>query len=228
MPTCPRCKLDLQTDEYESVDALFCRECWGHWLSIEAFTEILNSEKYEFNQEEKDSVLSSWAKEAPDETFDPIAAWGISHILPRIEDSGRWANIPICLPSLLQYQTGSTVEDSVSLKDDATTAPDPLEVHVQSPTPVRKHRMVSCLWASAGYRTRGERFAINDGQRRLIEWILYHQDVLGFEHVYLYDNSGAFTNETSLKPVADMFPDTVTYIGWPSQICNNRPNNRDR
>ena len=162
------------------------------------------------------------------ETFDPIAAWGISHILPRIEDSGRWANIPICLPSLLQYQTGSTVEDSVSLKDDATTAPDPLEVHVQSPTPVRKHRMVSCLWASAGYRTRGERFAINDGQRRLIEWILYHQDVLGFEHVYLYDNSGAFTNETSLKPVADMFPDTVTYIGWPSQICNNRPNNRDR
>ena len=72
MPTCPRCKLDLQTDEYESVDALFCRECWGHWLSIEAFTEILNSEKYEFNQEEKDSVLSSWAKEAPDETFDPI------------------------------------------------------------------------------------------------------------------------------------------------------------
>jgi hypothetical protein len=166
-----------------------------------------------------------------EDLFDPVVAWGTNHILPRIEDSGRWTNIPICLPSLLQYEKGSTIENAVGSapppESDTVETPDPLDVHVQSPAPVKKHRMVSCLWASVGYRTRGERFAINDGQRRLIEWILYHQDVVGFEHVYLYDNSGAFTNETSLKPVADLFPDTVTYIGWPSQICNNHPNNRD-
>ena len=173
---------------------------------------------------------------AKEEKFNPRAAWGEAHILPRIIDSGRWANIPICLPSLLQYEYKdkpdepniiSGINNTDRNEPSHTVAVDASDVHHQHPPPHKKHRIVSCLWASAGYRTRGERFAINDGQRRLLEWITYHQDVLGFDHVYLYDNSGAFTNETSLKPVADMFPDTVTYIGWPSQICNNRPNNVD-
>ena len=40
-------------------------------------------------------------------------------------------------------------------------------------------------------------------------------------------NSGAFTNETSLKPFVDTFPGDVTVIKWPSKVCNNNPNNVD-
>lgn len=152
--------------------------------------------------------------------FDPLKAWGTNHVLPEIRHAGRWENIPICLPSLLQYEN-QTVAD----------LPDkPQERQV-------KHRLVSCIWASAGYNTRGNRFAINDGQRRLLEWLSYNK-VIGFDHFYLYDNSGAFfpddltnatatVSTTSLKPIADLFPNDVTYIPWPSQICNNRPNNVD-
>ena len=44
----------------------------------------------------------------------------------------------------------------------------------------------------------------------------------------IYDNSGAFTNETSLQPIADLFDETVvTVIPWPSRVCNNNPNNVD-
>jgi Glycosyltransferase family 92 len=141
--------------------------------------------------------------------FDPIKAWGDDYIIPLIEDSGRWENIPICKPSLLQYENQTAA--------DLPAIPQPRQV---------KHRLVSCIWASAGYATRGNRFAINDGQRRLMEW-LSHNIAIGFDHFYLYDNSGAFRNDTSLKPVVDLFPDHVTYVPWPSQICNNNPNNVD-
>jgi Glycosyltransferase family 92 len=143
--------------------------------------------------------------------FDPMKAWGDDYIIPLIEDSGRWENIPICLPSLLQYEN-QTVSD--------------LPTVIPAPPRQVKHRLVSCIWASAGYATRGNRFAINDGQRRLMEW-LSHNIAIGFDHFYLYDNSGAFRNDTSLKPVADLFPNHVTYVPWPSQICNNNPNNVD-
>jgi hypothetical protein len=78
--------------------------------------------------------------------------------------------------------------------------------------------------------TRGNRFAINDGQRRLLEWITYNK-LIGIEHFYLYDNSGAFSQgddpNNSLQPIADLFPDDVTLIRWPSKVCNNNPNNVD-
>lgn len=90
----------------------------------------------------------------------------------------------------------------------------------------KKHRLVACMWASAGYTTRGNRFAVNDGQRRLFEWMTFNK-LLGFEHFYLYDNSYSFSKETTLKPIADMFPNEVTYIKWPFQVCNNNPNNVD-
>ena len=92
--------------------------------------------------------------------------------------------------------------------------------------PIKKHRLISCIWASAGYATRGNRFAINDGQRRLLEWITYNK-LTGVEHFYLYDNSDAFPTDISLKFIADMFPDHVTIINWPSKICNNNQNNVD-
>jgi len=148
--------------------------------------------------------------------FDATTEWGNNHILPKIEDSGRWENIPICKPSLITYGNEDEVASQVVSKDTKES----------DPQPIKQHRLISCLWASAGYSTRGDRFAINDGQRRLLEWITYNK-LTGVEHFYLYDNSEAFTTDISLKFVADMFPDDVTYINWPSQICNNNQNNVD-
>jgi len=140
-----------------------------------------------------------------EDPFDPLREWGTEHVLPRIQDSGRWENIPICKPSLMTYE--NAVES----------------VSVESP---KKYRLASCLWASSGYTTRGNRFAVNDGQRRLLEWI-QHNSMIGFDHFYIYDNSGAFGTESSLKGIADLMPDKVTYIPWPAKICNNNPNNVD-
>lgn len=153
--------------------------------------------------------------------FDADKEWGSEHILPRVEDSGRWENIPICRPSFLEYYGETSSADG---KGVAITGPDTTVSKADSPP--KKHRLVSCIWASAGYATRGNRFAINDGQRRLLEWIHFNK-LLGFEHFYLYDNSYAFSNETTLKPIADLFPDDITYIKWPFQVCNNNPNNVD-
>lgn len=147
-----------------------------------------------------------------DEVFDPVKAWGDNQIMPRIQDSGRWENIPICKPSLLEY--GQQENDSDVLAPAAAT----------EKVPFKAHKLVSCLWASSGYATRGERFAINDGQRRLLEWITYNK-LIGVEHFFLYDNSGAHTTDTSLQPIADLFPDDVTVIKWPSKVCNNNKNN---
>eukprot|EP00536_Pseudo-nitzschia_multiseries_P008351 jgi/Psemu1/319368/estExt_fgenesh1_pm.C_2100029 len=138
--------------------------------------------------------------------FDPQKEWGAEHILPKLEDSGRWENIPICKPSLMTYE--------------------PKALERSSGNERVKHNLVSCLWASTGYATRGNRYAINDGQRRLLEWITFHK-ILGFDHFYIYDNSGAFTNQSSLEPILDIFPDDVTVIKWPSRVCNNNPNNVD-
>ena len=145
-----------------------------------------------------------------DDPFDAEVEWGDHHILPRIEDSGRWENIPICKPSLMTYDPYKDSEVATALVEE----------------PPKKHRLVACVWASAGYSTRGERYAINDGQRRLQEWINFNL-LVGVDHFYVYDNSGAHNNETSLKPITDMFPNQVTRIPWPAKVCNNKPNNVD-
>ena len=151
-----------------------------------------------------------------DEAFNTTLEWGTDHILPKVEDSGRWNNIPICKPSLLTY--GKQKDDDEALAPASNTKVEP----------VKQHHLVSCLWASTGYATRGNRFAINDGQRRLLEWITYNK-LIGVDHFYLYDNSGAFGDDptNSLHPIAEMFPDEVTVIDWPAKVCNNNPNNVD-
>lgn len=143
--------------------------------------------------------------------FDPHAEWGENHILPKLDESGRWSNIPICKPSLMEYE--SEAHDRISAQE---------EVVVKEGEVPKTHHLVSCLWASAGYTTRGHRFAVNDGQRRLMEWISFNK-ILGWDHFYIYDNTAAFTNDTSLQPIADMFPDDVTILKWPSKVCNNNP-----
>ena len=153
-------------------------------------------------------------------SFDASTEWGSEHVLPLVENSGRWANIPICKPSLLTY--GKQKDDSSALAAESQMS-DPVKVE-----PVKQHHLASCLWASSGYATRGERFAINDGQRRLLEWITYNK-LIGVDHFYLYDNSGAFSKDEtkSLHAIAELFPDDVTVIDWPAQVCNNNPNNVD-
>ena len=164
-------------------------------------------------------------------SFEAPKVYGTNHVLPKIKHSGRWENIPICLPSLMQYE-GQTVSELPKplIETDHSSSSSSRALQQQQDIvvpPQKKHRLVSCIWASAGYTTRGSRAAINDGQRRLLEWINYNS-IIGFDHIYVYDNSGAFSNEISLKPVTDLFPNTlVTYIPWPSQVCNNNPNNVD-
>jgi hypothetical protein len=148
------------------------------------------------------------------DAFDVTAEWGENHVLPRIENSGRWENIPLCRPTLMTYGKDEEME-----ANSAAMA-------AQDSKPTKKHRLASCIWASAGYHTRGERFSINDGQRRLQEWIHFNR-LVGVEHFYVYDNSGAHTDETSLKPITDLYPDEVTRVVWPSKVCNNNPNNVD-
>mmetsp|Transcript_2724 Transcript_2724/g.3896 ORF Transcript_2724/g.3896 Transcript_2724/m.3896 type:complete len:353 (-) Transcript_2724:22-1080(-) len=92
--------------------------------------------------------------------------------------------------------------------------------------PQRQHELVACTWTSASYRIRGKAgHEVTDGESRLKEWIEYHL-MVGFDHIYIYDNSGA---ESSLAPVTDLFPShQVTRIDWPCRICNNwKPANAD-
>jgi hypothetical protein len=137
--------------------------------------------------------------------------WGDAHILPRIVDSGRWENIPICKPTWKAY-AGATSAPPTDEKIGLT----PTEM-LHLPGHTKKNRLIACTWASAQYATRGERFAIDDGARRLDEWIRFHL-LAGVDHIVIYDNS---PGEKSLKPVTDQFPDQVTRIPWPATICNN-------
>jgi hypothetical protein len=177
-----------------------------------------------------------------EDVFDARQEWGDHHVLPLIQDSGRWENIPICKPTLQTYPQDDN-DKSKSKQEEGDASPLGANAAIASDEgvshlPEKKHRLISCLWASTGYATRGNRFAINDGQRRLLEWISYNK-LIGVEHFYVYDNSGAFldsnsnsnsnsnSTQSSLQPIADLFPDDVTLIRWPSKVCNNNPNNVD-
>lgn len=55
-----------------------------------------------------------------------------------------------------------------------------------------------------------------------MEWIEFHL-MIGFDHIYVYDNTGAHTDEVDLE--STLYPrfleSEVTYIDWPSRVCNN-------
>eukprot|EP00956_Cyclotella_meneghiniana_P029214 scaffold70131_cov66-Cyclotella_meneghiniana.AAC.18 len=89
---------------------------------------------------------------------------------------------------------------------------------------VKIHKVIACTWASATFRTRGNRANVGDGERRLKEWLEFNL-LAGFDHIYVYDNSGAFTNENSLAEVVNLFPGKVTRVDWPCKICSNLDGN---
>jgi hypothetical protein len=103
------------------------------------------------------------------------------------------------------------------------------------------------------HQRRGNERRIVDGKARLREWISFNLEV-GFDHVYVFDNTGAnatifrlkdevvdpeFGNHTSssggwtdrddLSSVTDLFPPSrVTRVDWPATVCNNnRPAHDD-
>ena len=155
--------------------------------------------------------------------FDPKTRWGEKNVVPRVEASGRYTNIPICRPP------PPTLEEEVSV-DGAQEEKHKAEVDVQTdgtldaptdPNRKKKHELIGCLWASKQYTTRGHESAISDTTERLIEWLEYNL-MVGFDHIYVYDNTGAHTDESDLRETLSRFsPSEVTRIEWPYRVCNN-------
>ena len=166
--------------------------------------------------------------------FNPDVEFGKDHILPKIQDSGRWSNIPICKPSLMTYDLKSSVDENKmedenvnedKVEDESVNEDKVEDESVENNIENRNHEhdIVACTWTSNSFTTRGDRTKVSDGIRRFREWVHFNR-LVGVDHVYLYDNSGAFSDE-NLKDVADEFPGYVTRIDWPSKICNNNPGN---
>jgi len=135
--------------------------------------------------------------------FNASLRWGTAQVLPDVQASGRWTGIPAC--------PRSTVPG---------TCPKPDESLAQIKK--KPHLLSACLWASAEFKTRGVFHGSNtDTAQRLHEWLDFHL-LAGFDHVYVYDNSGAHSNTTSLAPLLAHYPpEKVTRIDWPSVVCNN-------
>jgi hypothetical protein len=156
--------------------------------------------------------------------FDADKEWGDSHVLPRVDDSGRWENIPICKPSLMTY---SDPEDAAAETDNKVAIRQESEVEVVSDGDGKRWNLIACAWTSASFHTRGERRHITDNVRRLREWAEFHF-MTGFDQIIIYDNSEAQDDgDDTLESVADLFPGQITRINWPSKVCNNRPGTGD-
>ena len=144
--------------------------------------------------------------------FDPSQAWGTRHILPEIEASGRLQNLPVCP----LFDGDHDAEKSDAGADNEQDRSNELTSRK------KKHLLSACLWAAASFRTRGTTKELtSDTKDRLKEWIEFHL-LVGFDHIYVYDNSLAHTNGTNLSEITDMYPKgQVTRIEWPSVVCNN-------
>ena len=141
-------------------------------------------------------------------TFNPVEEWGPMHVLPPVEKSGRWANIPVCLPAVKPRAES----------DDSKAASSTSQGQSDSS---KENYLTGCLWASAAFSVRGEERLDTSTSHRLLEWLTYHLEVAGFDKMIVYDNTEAFTNLTSLKSVTDLFPGRVERIPWKHRVCNN-------
>lgn len=162
-------------------------------------------------------------------TFNASKAFGDDYVVPDTNDSGRWENLPVCA---LKSASDGKEQAVASIKSDEE----------------KPHQLVACTWTSALHQRRGNERRISDGKSRLREWITFHLEA-GFDHMYIFDNTGAnpeifrlkneadpdFGNATAdkvkddLSSVTNLFPASkVTRIDWPATICNNnRPAHDD-
>ncbi|KAL9186044.1 hypothetical protein ACHAXT_005282 [Thalassiosira profunda] len=146
--------------------------------------------------------------------FDPRSAWGDSHVVPRVEASGRWTNIPICQSPKVDELASIATESKRNGVKDATT-------NLLGKAQNKTHFLVGCVWASESFATRGQTDDTDSSTSdRLREFLAYHTQIAGFDHIYLYDNSDPsgsdLSNVTALFP-----PSSVTRIPWPHRVCNN-------
>lgn len=138
--------------------------------------------------------------------FDPKKRWGKTNILPAVQASGRWTNLPICQPPLIQQQQQQVGEEIPKAN-----------------TKTKKHyELVACVWASESYSTRGAANLPMDTSTvsRFREWLEF-AFLVGFDHVYVYDNSAANTQNGSLTTALEPFGTNVSIIEWPHVVCNN-------
>jgi len=116
--------------------------------------------------------------------FIPDIEWGKEHFLPRIDESGRWENIPICMPPLM---TSGIVPKGVDV--NTRTIPenvaDKTYVAFTGELPPKIHKVIACTWASTTFKTRSNRAMVADGKRRLQEWLEFNL-LSGFDHIYVY------------------------------------------
>ena len=204
-------------------------------------------------------------------SFNASEWWGDRHVLPNAEDSGRWENLPACelnppKPPSETIRTNSNENKNSDAKVNANfNSNNDENAHANSDKnnnndsnavifTNKPYRLVACTWTSALHQRRGNERRIIDGKSRLREWIAFHLEA-GFDHLYVFDNTGAnstifrLKNEVDpdfgkdeqegrdavhriqddLSSVTNLFhPSTVTRIDWPATICNNnRPAHDD-
>jgi len=150
--------------------------------------------------------------------FDADKFWGSSHVLPEVQASGRWSGLPICSP--LPF-SGKCEQDKQPFVDDYGSNPrKPKETKTKNTE--KPHFLIGCTWASTDFRVRGEHKGTNtESEQRLREWLDFHF-MVGFDHMYVYDNSGANSDDASLAGVVAEYPASkVTRIDWPAAVCNN-------
>ncbi len=157
--------------------------------------------------------------------FDIYKEWGKELFIPPIEKSTRWENIyinPMIFPREKKAIDGDLPWNG---KNDVVIVGDDKNNGQKKKKPFQ---LVACTWTSASHNRRGDKATVGDGKERLLEWIAFHL-LVGFDHIVVYDNSAANTNETTLKDVTDRFgANVVTRVEWPSKICNNnRPAHND-
>lgn len=171
--------------------------------------------------------------------FNATLRWGPSHVLPSIEASGRWVNLPVCHPPTIptkRRHDEARTQAETPLKENQLEKAQPEKLDkLKNVDSKKRYGLSACLWASASFAERGIRedhSRQKDTNDRLKEWIEFHL-LAGFDHIVVYDNSGAHTNETSLEPTTSLYPPSkVTRVDWPSMVCNNNipghPNTGER
>lgn len=75
------------------------------------------------------------------------------YIVPKTENSGRIANIPVC-----------------SLEATISESENDLKENVAKRSEKPKNTLAACTWASTTFLTRNNGASVNDGERRLLEW----------------------------------------------------------
>jgi len=186
----------------------------------------------------KDHVGKKVLKENSNKLFHLADEYGQNHILPKVKDSGRWANLPIC-SSAVSFSSRHVLDSNYAEAKVGTVPrmlaqPSTTKQQMVNSSTAKPHRLVACTWTSASYQRRGNSVIIRDSHSRLREFILFHK-MVGFDHLYIYDNSPSINDmdESSdsransnspmdLEAVVREFPSSlVTYVRWPCTICNN-------